>query len=151
MEDIQNLCIYALGFIFILFFISEYNLPHLFESFFLTDLGLIFLLVVVIMLFSMYNPLVILIGFLVFIILMSKISVSDIIDKDLKIEHFKKQSVKNHDFESPSFDSCGDLSNCKKDDNLEVVAVQSMLPYVDDSVLESKPSWQPVLCKPIVN
>ena len=95
----------------------------------------------------MYNPLVIFIGLIVLIILISKISVSNIIDKDLKIENI----IKNQNFESPSFDSCGDLSNCKKDDNLEVVTVQSMLPYVDDSVLDSKPSWQPVLCKPIVN
>jgi len=151
MEDIQNLCVYAIGFIFILFFISEYNLPNVFEQFIFTDLGLIFLLVMVILLFSMYNPLIIFLGCLVLLVLLSKMSVKDIIDRDVKHKEMKEKVFSNKHFESPSLDSCGDLSQCKKMDNLEVTTVQSMLPYVDDTVVDSKPSWKPVLCKPIVD
>ena len=149
MEEIQNLCVFTLGFIFILFFISENNDPQMLSSFIFTDIGVIILLVILVLLFNLYNPLVVFIGCLVFVVLLSKLSSTNIL-KPVDTLDSSIQSRSDKRYESKAFKDCRKPFHCNKD-NLEIVAVQSMLPYVDDSVVDSKPSWKPVLCKPIVN
>ena len=144
----DNLCIYALGVLFILFLISENNSPNIFSDFLFTDLGLISALVIIILLCNMNNSIILVIGLFVLLLLLSK---TTILSAHNKQEYFKEINKPVQNYESQAFDSCRSTLNCSDRDNLELVSVQSMLPYVNDEIVESKPSWKPVLCKPIVS
>lgn len=143
----DNLCIYGLGCLFILCLISQHNNPDLLGDFIFSNLGLLTSVLLIVLLFNMNNSLILTIGIFILLIIFVKYVLLE--QTNNSIIH-DQSVITNRVYESSAFDSCKSTFNCKDKDNLEVISVQSMLPYVDDSIVESKSSWKPILCKPIV-